>query len=194
MKLFNLNKKEIIKSIGTNKKTLAMEIYCVKCKRKTPSLNIRHTTTKNNKSIVKGNCGLCGTQKNCFTKSKAGGKLDIHSLIGKLPKPKAGWTPTNYRYMGPFNPLDKQLEYDPETGEITRWMVPPYNKVDEISAHHDVCYSRGVDKNECDRKMVSELDKIPYGSLPKMGMLARNVINTKQKLGLGVLKKVQKLE
>ena len=41
--------------------------------------------------------------------------------------------------------------------------------------------------------MVSELDKIPYGELPKMGMLARKVINTKQKLGLGVLKKVQKI-
>ena len=91
--------------------------------------------------------------------------------------------------MGPFNPLDKQLEYDPETGEITKWIVPPFNKVDEISAHHDVCYSRGIDKNECDRKMVSELDKIPYGELPKMGMFARKVINTKQKLGLGVLKK-----
>ena len=167
-----------------------MEIYCVKCKRKTPSLNIRHTTTKNNKSIVKGNCQICGTLKNCFTKSKAGGKFDIHSFIGKLPKPKAGWTPTNYKYTGPFNPLDKQLEYNPETGEITKWIVPPFNKVDEISAHYDVCYSRGVDKNECDRKMVSELDKIPYGNLPKMGMLARKVINTKQKLGLGVLKKV----
>ena len=46
---------------------------------------------------------------------------------------------------------------------------------------------QGVDKNECDRKMVSELDKIPYGELPKMGMLARKVINTKQKLGLGYL-------
>ena len=40
MKLFDLNKKETIKSIGIDKKTLAMEIYCVKCKRKTPSLNI----------------------------------------------------------------------------------------------------------------------------------------------------------
>ena len=96
--------------------------------------------------------------------------------------------------MGPFNPLDKQLEYNPETGEITKWIVPPFNKVDEISAHHDVCYSRGVDKNECDKKMVSELDKIPYGELPKMGMFARKVINTKQKLGLGVFKKkVQKI-
>ena len=84
--------------------------------------------------------------------------------------------------MGPLNPLDKQLEFDPEAGEITKWIVPHFNKVDEISAHHDVCYSRGVDKNECDRKMAAELDKIPYGELPKMGMFARKVINTKQNL------------
>ena len=60
-----------------------MEIYCVKCKRKTPCLNIRHTTTKNDRFVVKVECEICGTTKNCFTKSKAGGKLDIHSLIGK---------------------------------------------------------------------------------------------------------------
>ena len=171
-----------------------MEIYCVKGKRKTPSLNIRHTTKKNDRYVVKGECKICGTSKNCFTKSKAGGKLDIHSLIGNLPKPKADWTPTNYKYMGPVNPLDKQLEFDPETGEITTWIAPPFNKVDEISAHHHVCYSRDVDKNECDRKIVAELDKIAYGELPKMGMFARKVINTKQTLGLGVLKeKVQKI-
>ena len=40
--------------------------------------------------------------------------------------------------------------------------------------------------------MVAELDKIPYGELPKMGMFARKVINTKQKLGLGGLKKISK--
>ena len=74
-----------------------MEIYCVKSKRKTTSLKIRQTTTKNDKSVVKGNCKIYGTSKNCFTKSKAGGKFDIHSLIGKLPRPKAGWTPTNYK-------------------------------------------------------------------------------------------------
>ena len=159
-----------------------MEIYCVKCKRRNSVFKYKAYDHKNNRSVVKGECKICGTSKNCFTKCKAGGKLDIHSFIGKLPKPKASWTPTNYKYMGPFNPLDKQLEYDPETVEITKWIVPPFNKVDEISAHHDVCYSRGIDKNECDRKMVSELDKIPYGELPKMGIFARKVINTKQKL------------
>ena len=36
--------------------------------------------------------------------------------------------------------------------------------------------------------MVAELEEIPYGELPKMGMFTRKVINTKQKLGLGLLK------
>jgi len=40
--------------------------------------------------------------------------------------------------MGPYNPLDKQLEYDPNTGKILKWRVQPYNKVDEIAAYHDI--------------------------------------------------------
>ena len=44
--------------------------------------------------------------------------IDIHKWIGKLPRPKAGFTPGKYKYMGAYNPLDKQLEYDPETGEV----------------------------------------------------------------------------
>ena len=47
-----------------------------------------------------------------------GSGVDIHKWIGKLPRPKAGWTPGNYKYMGAYNPLDKQLEYDPQTGEV----------------------------------------------------------------------------
>ena len=61
--------------------------------------------------------------------------------IGKVPRPKAGWTSGNYKYMGPYNPSDQQLEYNKDTGEITKWYVKPYNKVDEIAAYHDVCYT-----------------------------------------------------
>ena len=72
-----------------------------------------------------------------------GAGVDIHKWIGKLPKPKAGWTPGKYKYMGPYNPLEKQLSYDPETGEVLEWKVKPYNKVDEIAAYHDICYDMG---------------------------------------------------
>ena len=124
---------------------------------------------------------------NTFIKEMGWGKgFDIHKLIGKLPKPKSGWTPSKYKFMGPYNPLDKQLEYDKNTGEVLRWHQLPYNKVDEIAAHHDICYDMGKNKGECDKQMVKSLDMIPYGEMPKWGQTARFLINTKQKLGLGL--------
>ena len=108
--------------------------------------------------------------------------IDIHKWIGKLPRPKAGFTPGKYKYMGAYNPLEKQLEYDHETGEVLKWKVMPYHTVDEISAYHDVCYDMG----ECHKEMVKSLDKIPYGEMLKWGSTARFFINTKQKLGLGL--------
>ena len=72
-----------------------------------------------------------------------GGGFDVHKAIGKIPKPRAGWTPGKYKYMGPYNPLDQQLQYDPNTGKVINWYVEPYNKVDEISAYHDICYRYG---------------------------------------------------
>ena len=119
-----------------------------------------------------------------------GGGIDIHKWIGKLPKPKAGWTPGKYKYMGPYNPLEKQLSYNPETGEVIEWKVKPYNKVDEIAAYHDICYDMGKNKGDCDRQMVESLDQIPYGEMPKWGSTARFLINTKKKLGLGLQKNV----
>ena len=68
--------------------------------------------------------------------------------------------------MGPYNPFDKQLKYDPNTGEVLEWYVQPYNKVDEIAAHHDICYDMGKNKGDWDRTMVKSLDEIPYGKMP----------------------------
>ena len=62
-----------------------------------------------------------------------GGAIDIHKMIGKIPKPKGGWTPSDYKYLGPYNPLDKLLKYDPETGEVLSWYVKPKHKVDKNS-------------------------------------------------------------
>ena len=70
-----------------------------------------------------------------------GGAIDIYKLIGNLPRPKKGFTPEQYKYMGPYNPLNKQLKYNPETGEVLEWYDTLHNKVDEISAFHDICYT-----------------------------------------------------
>ena len=44
----------------------------------------------------------------------------------------------------------------------------------------------GRNKGECDREMIKSLDQIPCGEMPKWGSTARFLINTKQKLGLGL--------
>ena len=139
---------------------------------------------------MKCTCSTCGITKVKFVKNQGeifGSGLDVHKLIGYLPKPKAGFTPGKYKHMGPYNPLDKQLEYVSSGGKTKRH-VPPYNKIDETAAYHDICYDMGKNKGDCDRKMVRSLDQIPYGEMMKWGQTARFLIDQKQKLGLGVPK------
>ena len=124
---------------------------------------------------------------------KKGKGVDIHKAIGKLPKPKGGFTLPGHNYTGPYNPLEQQLRYDPTTGEILEFYVNPTGKTDAIAAQHDVDYSVcGNDrkcKNKADRKMVKSLDAIPWNERQWGHALARNVIDVKQKLGLGFASK-----
>ena len=81
--------------------------------------------------------------------------VDIHKIIGKIPiKPKKGFMLYKHKYTGPYNPLDRQLdEYD----QPIKWQEP-YNAVDAISMHHDICYrDHPNDKHACDDKMLQEL-------------------------------------
>ena len=140
--------------------------------------------------------GICGDMLYGFNYApwtnpvgKKGKGVDIHKAIGKLPKPKKGWTLPGHNYTGPYNPLEKQLRYDPATGEILEYYVKPSVKTDAVAAQHDVDYSLcGNDrrcKNKADRKMVAALDAIPWKERQWGHALARNVIDAKQKLGLG---------
>ena len=112
--------------------------------------------------------------------------IDIHSILGKNPitrnvlKPKFG-----YKYCGPFNNLDKQVNYNKSTGEIYKIHEKPKNKTDEICMKHDICYSIGKNKNICDKEMITELDNLKYGETSKSTPIIRGIIDTKQKFGLG---------
>ena len=114
--------------------------------------------------------------------------MDLHALIGKLPRPKGGFTLPNHKYTGPYNPLDKQLDENdqPIPGQ------EPYNAVDAISMRHDICYrDHGNDKggkHQCDDKMLKELDEMqPKGFREKLDRrLVRSLIGTKRHLGWGV--------
>lgn len=70
-----------------------------------------------------------------------GAGFDIHSAIGKLPALKKGWTLPGHNYTGPYNRLEQQLKYDPETGEIIEIYQQPTGPTDAVSMQHDVDYS-----------------------------------------------------
>ena len=160
-----------------------MQIYCLKCKMKTDTNNIEEISI-NNRMCVVGNCNICNTRKNRFIKN--GGALDIHKMIGKIRfRPKKGFVaPGGYAYLGPYNPLNKQVIYNKDTGEIYKINEPAKNRLDEIAMHHDICYSVNPKKKHmCDKKMIENIDGMENKNL--MAKITRGIINTKQQLGLG---------
>ena len=113
--------------------------------------------------------------------------IDIHALLEKNPitrnmvQPKFG-----YKYLGAYNPLDNQLLYDKQTGDIYTYYDKPKNVLDKIASRHDTCYAVGKNKNDCDRIMVKEINNIPYNERPWDTYAIKQIISTKQKLGFGV--------
>ena len=114
-----------------------------------------------------------------------GAIMDIHKIIGYLPRPEKGWVLPSHKYTGPYNPLHKQLDENdvPIIGQ------EPYNKVDEISMRHDICYrDKPREKNKCDKVMLNELDALePQNRREKFDkFITTKVIGAKNKLGLGI--------
>ena len=111
--------------------------------------------------------------------------IDIHELLEKnsitrnMVKPKVG-----YKYLGAYNPLENQLLYDKQTGDIYTYYDKPKNVLDKIASRHDTCYAVGKSKNDCDRIMVKEIDDIPYKERPWGSYAIKQIINTEQKLGM----------
>ena len=126
-----------------------------------------------------------------------GAGLDIHKAILKVA-PKKGFVMPGHRYTGPGNPLEQQLRYDPNTGQILEIYQQPTGKTDAVSMQHDVDYSVCSNKpksnqvkckNDADRKMVKALDAIPWKDRQWGHAVARNAIAAKSKLGMGVKSK-----
>ena len=104
--------------------------------------------------------------------------MDIHKAIRKSPKPAGRWTLPGHKYTGPYNDLQNQVRYNPETGEILEIYDQPTGPTDAVAMRHNVDYSVCGDnrkcKNKADRKMVKSLDAIPYNERQWGHWLARN--------------------
>ena len=116
--------------------------------------------------------------------SPTGGAIDIHKAILKVA-PKKGFVMPGHRYTGPGNPLEEQLRYDPNTGQILEIYQQPTGRTDAVSMQHDVDYSvcgnkpksnQVKCKNDADRKMVKALDAIPWKERQWGHAIARNAI------------------
>ena len=95
--------------------------------------------------------------------------IDINSLLEKNPVTKAMLKPKlGYKFLGPYNgPLEDQISYDKQSGEIYKYYVQPKNILDKIASRHDICYElKPRNKGLCDRAMVKEIDNIPYKDKP----------------------------
>ena len=200
----------------------------MKEKRFTPNVSgsEKYATAKNGRRLLKVKCASCGITKTRFIsdKTQSGGNydmriyagnrvddptnplyqrggrgFDLHKAIGKLPKPKRGWTLPGHNYTGPYNPLEKQLSYDPKTGKILKIYQQPTGATDAVSMQHDVDYAvcagkkneKGC-KHAADKKMVKALDAIPKNKRQWGHAAARNAISSKQKVGLGVGETINK--
>ena len=100
----------------------------------------------------------------------SGGALHIHKAILKVAP-----------CTGPGNPLDSQLKYDPQTGEILEIIYEQPTGRTDVSEQVKC-------KNEVDRKMIKALDAIPWKQRQRGHAMARTMKNTRQKLGLGLQK------
>ena len=154
---------------------------------------------KNNRKLLllKAKCASCGITKTSFMPENVEGSgIDIHAAIGNFPKPKKGWTLPGHNFTGPYNSLEEQVKYDPETGEILEIYQRPAGATDAIAMQHDVdydvCSNRekeyGENLKKCKHKAVKKmksLDAVPYKQRQWGHAAARNAINAKQKLGLG---------
>ena len=66
--------------------------------------------------------------------------FDLHGkTLGVVNKVfgKRGMVPPPYQYLGPGNPLDQQLIRRGD--KIMKYIVKPYNKLDQIASKHDAC-------------------------------------------------------
>ena len=100
-----------------------MDSYCVHDRARTKDVpgSTKVIVTKNRRVRIQSICAKCGKLKSRFISqsggtiiqsdiedslgrlpSNIGSGIDIHKLIGKLPRPKKGFTLPRYNYAGPY--------------------------------------------------------------------------------------------
>ena len=130
--------------------------------------------------------------------------IDIHKAVilnpisrnllkpwGSFAKPNSLRSKLFNKYTDPGNPIEKQVDFHPYTGQIYKVHDPPLSNNDRCSMFHDIAYTvaENVGQNakdvknrklEADDKWLNCFNvKMPYDAL------SYSAIKTKKTLGLG---------
>ena len=172
-----------------------VELYCVKCKAKTSTSGIQNATSKNGRSMLRGQCTVCGTMKTQFVKaSVVSGDDLVSSLNSATSKIKLPWAKypgemhiPGMNFAGPGTRLDLRLNPNGTPTEASK----PIDRVDEAAYRHDMAYAAFPDtktRNVADRVMVSELNEIQNPTLRERVERAviKPILSTKANFGLGL--------
>lgn len=142
--------------------------------------NVKSKIDESKKNTKKLKKKIKHKKKKNSKNEKQNKKIDIHSILTKLPKPKKGWVLPSHQYTGPGNPLEIQLDKN----DKPKKKYSPFNKVDTISMKHDICYrDNPYKKHYCDRIMLRDLKKVTPTSLRERidKFLVGHIIKTKLK-------------
>lgn len=136
-------------------------MYCLKCRKKTDTINPKHKKTKNNRLLLTGRCAVCNSIKSQFIAGKTAG---FSTGAGLFSKYKGEKHIPKYNYCGPGTRLDKRLNKDltPKLGEL------PINRVDAACLEHDKAYQNNpslVDRHKADVQLIQNLNSIKNPTL-----------------------------
>jgi len=171
-----------------------MALYCIRCKRKTESANVRSIVSRNKRLRLQGKCLVCKNTKSQFVrKHQKGGDFSsrLNSVTSKIKLP---WTRfkgemhlPGMHFAGPGTNLNKRLM---PNGEYHNWSKP-VDRVDEAAYHHDLAYQQFSDtpnRNIADKAMLKQMDAIINPSIRERieRAIIKPIISTKVMLGLGI--------
>jgi len=168
--------------------------FCLKCKRNTDSINAVKDKTKNNRLILKSECGVCGSKKLQFLKE---GKGLFNNALGNLgfelhlPSSEGEEVPN-----GSFNNLNKYSYCGPGTKykQRNRDGYKGINELDRMCKLHDQFYNENTDtasRNISDEALAHRANEIANspGFDEEQKRFARYiafVMKNKARFGLGI--------
>jgi len=171
-----------------------MALYCVRCKRKTESTDIRSIVSRNKRRLLRGKCRSCKSNKSQFVKKQQTGG-DFSSMLNNVTSGiKLPWTKfkgemhiPGMNFAGPGTNLNKRLT---PTGPYHDWSKP-VDRVDEAAYHHDLAYQKFSDtpnRNIADKTMLQQMDEIINPSIRERveRAIIKPIISTKVMFGLGI--------